>query len=137
MSEPLRRVLIIDGDPAVRSALARLLRRHDYQVATAVSGRRAFKRLRNGESFDCIILELMMPDIQGREFIQTVREENLFLLKRLLILTCFHNVDNATAYLQYGCGAYCGKPFDNDRILRQIARLVQTEAADGELDALW
>ncbi len=169
------RILVVDDDPHVRDALARLFRRNGYQVATAVSGLRALERLRresadgadglppadepeaeapSGEKatpppapdatgtpreeslpFDCMFVDLLMPDMDGRRFIEALRAEDLFPLERVIVLTAVQHADNATAYMQYGCAGYCGKPWDNDRILAQVRRVIEGGGPD-RLDAL-
>lgn len=130
------RVLIVDEDEKVRNALARLLRRNGMEPATSTSGERAFSRIKHGEHFDCVIVDLLLPDMRGSDFIQALAEEAAYPLKRIIILTAIHNVDNATAYMQYGIAGYCGKPFDNDRILEQVRRASGEITEGGELNAL-
>jgi two-component system, OmpR family, response regulator len=131
------RILIIDADPAVRNALSRLLRREGMEVSTAVSGSRALNRLRAGERFDCMIVDLVLPGMPGRVFLESLEDEALFAAGRIIILTAVHNVDNATAYMQRGCAAYCGKPYDNRRILAQVQRLCGLASEDGDLGAIF
>lgn len=136
MSKTGKRVLIVDEESGVRDALGRLLRRHEMDVSTAVSGHRALKRLRDGESYDCMILDLLLPDMAGRAFVETLASERLFDLHHVIILTALHNVDNATAYLQFGCAGYMGKPYDNGRILQQVERICLDRGASDHLEAI-
>lgn len=136
MSEQAKRVLIVDAESGVRDALGRLLRRHGMDVSTAVGGNRALRRLRSGETFDCVIVDLLLPDMTGHDFISAIGEGKLLDLARILILTAFHNVDNATAYLQYGCSGYLGKPYDNARILQQVQRACGIEKSPGHLESV-
>ncbi|MBN2713868.1 MAG: response regulator [Planctomycetes bacterium] len=136
MPESAPKILILDEDPGVRNALPRLLRRHGIEVATAINGERAIKRLRRGEDFGAIIMDLALPDMAGRDFVSIVAKEDLFDLRKVLILTAMQNVDNATAYMQFGCAGYFGKPYDNARILCQIFRILGIEPPASELEAI-
>ncbi len=128
MNEETRkiRVLLVDDDEGVRSSLSRLFRRHNLDVATAVNGERALKRIKRGERFDCLLVDLLMPVMSGKRLIEHLAETGLYPLNRVIILTAVHHADNATAYMQYGCAGYCGKPWENRRILDQIARACAT-----------
>ncbi|MBN2714122.1 MAG: response regulator [Planctomycetes bacterium] len=130
------KVLIVDDEESVRSTLSRLLRHYKMVPSTANNAEKALKRLKNGETYDCMILDLLMPEMNGKELIQKLKEENLFPLNRVIVLTAVHHADNATAYIQYGCAGYCGKPFENKRILEQIWRACGLSVNKDELDAL-
>lgn len=136
MAQELPRVLIIDDDKAVQSGLTRLLRRNGFDVATASMGRRALKRLRLKKGFDCLIVELLLPDMMGSEFIQTLVSEKICQPKQFLVLTNVQNADNATLYMQFGVGGYFGKPFDNQRILDQVRAICGVEKLPTDLDAI-
>jgi FixJ family two-component response regulator len=115
--------LIVDSDQTVRNSLTRLLRRNGFDAATSARAGGALRRLRSGETFDCIITDILLPDLFGRAFVGRLSEDKLFDLSRIVILTRVHSVDNATAYLQYGCAAYLGKPYENDVIIDQVQRI--------------
>lgn len=135
-SNNLYRVLIVDDEEHIRNALSRLLRRHEYEVATAINGDQGLKRLRRGERFDCVLLDLMMPVVSGRQVVEAMHAEELIELKRVIILTAVHNADNATAYLQYGCAGYIGKPFENEKVLEQIRRICEQNPPLDKLEAI-
>jgi CheY-like chemotaxis protein len=135
MSEEQHRVLIVDDEPVVRSTLSRLLRHHDFAVSTAVDGPHALKRLREGEAYDCVILDLLLPGMSGREFVQVVAEEELYPLQRVLVLTAVQSAENATAYLQFGCAGYLTKPYDNQILVGQVCRVCAGEPRTPRLEA--
>lgn len=128
-------VLVVDDEEPIRNSLGRLLRHHHYNVATARDGRLALERLRKGEHFDAIILDLLMPGLCGKDFVKAVAEEKLFPLEKIMLLTAVHNADNATAYLQFGCAGYLGKPYSNVSILEQIDRICG-DGTNRDLNAL-
>ena len=130
------RLLILDDDEHVRSALSRLFRRSGFDVGTASNAERVLGHLREGVTYDCLIVDLLMPGMNGRQFVEAIREEDLLPLERIIVLTAVHNADNATAYLQYGCASYCGKPWRNARILQQVRRVCGLDEGDETLDGM-
>ncbi len=75
-SNTIRRLLLVDDDPAIRETLADLLNDEGYEVITAVNGRDALTRLRALGSRPCVILlDLMMPVMSGSEFYDELRHD--------------------------------------------------------------
>lgn len=132
----LPKVLIIDDEAHVRSSLSRLFRRHGLDVSQTTDARKALGWLRNGKRPDCIVLDLMMPEMSGKAFLKEVEAQGIFPLNRIVVLTAVHNADNATAYMQLGVAGYCGKPWDNARIMAQVNRALGRPARTEDLDSL-
>src|ERR1700752_3322578 len=68
MSQHDDRILVVDDDPDVRTALAAVLETHGYDVVEAENGREALDRLRNGPAVCLILLDLFMPEMDGWAF---------------------------------------------------------------------
>ncbi len=77
-SEP-RRVLLVEDDPATRKAVTTLLRGREVEISEADSGEKAMELLRQGGRYDCLILDLGLPDIDGVEWLDRCVRENLTL----------------------------------------------------------
>jgi CheY-like chemotaxis protein len=80
------RVLIIEDDALVARSLERLLRR-THDVTTLTSPERALSRLRAGEDYDVILVDLMMPDLPGHELVRRLEEERPELCDRICLCT--------------------------------------------------
>ena len=68
------RVLIVDDDPVQRRLLDNMVRKFGHEPAMAESGDQAAKLLTNGERFDCVVLDLVMPDLDGLGVLARMRE---------------------------------------------------------------
>ena len=66
-------VLVVEGDPLVRSVLTRLLQRDGYEFQAAGSGREALERIESA-NFDLIVTDVTIPDMDGMELVRAVRE---------------------------------------------------------------
>src|SRR5688500_2342024 len=82
-----RRALIVEDDGAIRLLAARILRRDGFSVDEAVNGREALARLMAGDSFDIVLLDLMMRDMSGVELIAYLREHVPDMLERIVVMT--------------------------------------------------
>jgi CheY-like chemotaxis protein len=67
--KPARTILVVDDDPEIRESIADLLRDEGYQVAVASHGGEALEQVRNGARPDLIVLDLMMPVMDGWQFL--------------------------------------------------------------------
>lgn len=67
-----RRILVIDDDLAIRVLLQAVLRRMKFQVDLAEDGAAGLEKLENGDGYDLILLDLMMPRLNGYEFIEQI-----------------------------------------------------------------
>ena len=78
--------LIVDDDPALQGLFSTLLSREGFAVDCASDGRRAYEYLRQA-SYSVILLDLMMPDVNGFELIERLERESPSLLKRVIVMT--------------------------------------------------
>lgn len=102
---PLGSILIIDDEPSMMRALARLLSRDGYLVATADNGRHALVALQ-GQSYDVILCDLRMPELDGRAFYARLRQWAPALCQRVIFLTGDSSAADHQAFL-----TQCGRPW--------------------------
>ncbi|MBX3187082.1 MAG: response regulator [Labilithrix sp.] len=81
------RLLVIDDEPLLAQAIARMLTREQHEVVTLQNARRALERLVAGERFDVILCDLMMPEMSGMEFHAELERALPELLDRLVFMT--------------------------------------------------
>jgi DNA-binding response OmpR family regulator len=81
-----RRILVIDDDLAIRVLLEAVLTRVKFQVATAADGEAGLSML-DGNSYDLILLDLMMPKIDGYEFLRRVHEQKTGEKPHIIVFT--------------------------------------------------
>jgi PAS domain S-box-containing protein len=79
------RLLVIDDEPLVGRSLARLLR--DFEIVVEVRAKSALERLRGGEPFDAILCDLMMPEMSGMQFYESVCREMPELGHKILFMS--------------------------------------------------
>jgi len=104
------RVLVVDDEPLVARAVARILSAH--QVQTVTQAREALARLRGGETFDVVICDLMMPDITGMDLHDTLLAERPEYADRFLLLTGGAFTDRARDFLARTRARVLEKPVD-------------------------
>jgi DNA-binding response OmpR family regulator len=115
------RVLIVDDDRDVRTALAGVLAQEGYVVETAADGRQALAMLR-AERPDLILLDLVLPAMNGFELLAELHREHGAREAKIIVVTSTRGF----AAKDLGVAAVICKPFDVDRLLGTIKSIVPT-----------
>lgn len=114
------KILVIDDEPMVREAVGRVLTSEGYAVAFARDGAEAIAHLES-EPPDAILLDLMMPGMNGRQFLSALRTDmNLDL--PVVVMTAVHGLGQRAISL--GATDVVEKPFDVDELLNKVALAV-------------
>jgi CheY-like chemotaxis protein len=115
------RVLVVDDEPMVRETLGQVLSDEGYMVDLAVDGETALERVHAARP-DAILLDLMMPGMNGRQFLQVLREEPAYASVPVMIMTAVHGLEVNLATM--GASEVVEKPFDVDELLNKVALAV-------------
>ena len=116
------KILVVDDDAAVRDSLARTLRFHGYEVATAEDGQEALDSVAVVEP-DAVILDVSMPILDGLDLCRQLRMDGLFL--PVLMLTARDGVGDRVAGLDAGADDYLVKPFAVQELLARLRALLR------------
>ena len=114
------KILVIDDEPMVREAVGRVLSSEGYAVAYAHDGADAIARLASDPP-DAILLDLMMPGMNGRQFLSALRTD-LGLDLPVVVMTAVHGLGQRAISL--GATDVVEKPFDVDELLNKVALAV-------------
>jgi two-component system response regulator MprA len=125
------RVLVVDDERAVRESLRRALELEGYDVELAADGREALDRLEAGPDPDAVILDVLMPAVDGLEVCTRLRRMGSRL--PVLMLTARAEVENRVAGLDVGADDYVTKPFALEELLARLRALLRrTSDGSGE-----
>jgi PAS domain S-box-containing protein len=116
------RVLVVDDEPSVGSALKRTLGRIHEVVATT-EAQHALELLRQGERFDAILCDVMMPRMSGMEFYRALQEQFPALVRRVVFMTGGSFTDATRVFLAEVPNPTLDKPFDRDHIEAVLSEL--------------
>jgi two-component system, OmpR family, response regulator MprA len=122
------KILVVDDERAVRESLRRALELEGYEVDLAEDGAEALERLEQSEQPDAMILDVLMPRVDGLEVCRRVRRAGNRL--PVLMLTARDAVENRVAGLDAGADDYVTKPFALDELRARIRALLRRTAAD-------
>jgi DNA-binding response OmpR family regulator len=115
------RVLVVDDEPMVRETLGQVLADEGYVVDLADDGEAALERVHAARP-DAILLDLMMPGMNGRQFLQALRDDPAYTNIPVLLMTAVHGLEVNLATL--GASEVVEKPFNVDELLNKVALAV-------------
>jgi DNA-binding response OmpR family regulator len=116
-------VLIVDDDPNLRALLRFTLEDAGFSVRTAEDGTEALALLRTAPAPDVILLDLMMPKLDGLGTLREMRREGLAPRSRVVILTCQVGELDFVRGFELGATDYVNKPFDPDGLIAKLQAL--------------
>ena len=132
MSE-LASILVVDDEPIMQEILGDFLREEGYSIDIAGSGEEGVE-LAQKSSYDCAIVDLMMPGIDGIETMQKLREIDTSL--PVIMVTAFASVESAVEAMKRGAFEYITKPFKNDEVLVVLQKAIRTRQLELEVPQL-
>jgi two-component system OmpR family response regulator len=127
------RILVVDDEPSIVDAVATVLRYEGYDVTEATAGRTALA-LAQETTFDLVILDVMLPDLDGFEVTRRMRADGLRV--PVLFLTARNEVQDLVAGLGVGGDDYVAKPFSLAELVartKALLRRVHGEPGDRRL----
>jgi two-component system response regulator MprA len=126
------KILVVDDERAVRDSLRRALELEGYEIELAADGNEALSRLESPDEPDAIILDVLMPGVDGLEVCRRLRSAGNTL--PVLMLTARTEVEDRVAGLDAGADDYVTKPFALEELLaRMRALLRRTSDETGEV----
>ena len=125
------KILVVDDERAVRESLRRALELEGYEIELAADGSEALYRLDGGEEPDAMVLDVLMPGVDGLEVCRRLRGTGSKL--PVLMLTARTEVEDRVAGLDAGADDYVTKPFALEELLARVRALLRrTTDEDGD-----
>jgi two-component system, OmpR family, response regulator MprA len=123
------KILVVDDERAVRESLRRALELEGYEIELADDGVAALAALEDGDDPDAMILDVLMPGVDGLEVTRQVRRGGSRL--PILMLTARVEVGDRVAGLDAGADDYVTKPFALEELLARVRALLRRAQEDG------
>ena len=118
-------ILVIDDDPSLLERTESILY-PQYQVSLAISGKQALSYLERGQDADLILLDILMPEMDGYETMKEIRELPGHRTTPIILLTSLSDTESELQGLDSGAADYIVKPCNPRILLARIARRLET-----------
>ena len=129
------KILCVDDEPAIREFLHRVLTDEGYQVLTAGDGLEALP-VAVKEQPDLILLDIMMPSLNGMETCKRLRERPTTRNIRIIILTAYDTRDRLEEAIAAGADDFLGKPIDLTELRIRVRSMLRVKDMHDEADRL-
>ena len=129
-------VLIVDDDPVQRRLLEGMVQKFGYEVVTAEGGDPAAALLTgpDGAGIDCVILDLVMPDLDGLGVLARLRAAPIAM--PVIVQTAHGGIDNVVSAMRAGAVDFVVKPVGAERLQVSLRNALNTSALEGELNRI-
>ena len=126
------RVLIVDDNPEIREIIHILLRGEGFELSEAKNGEEALIKMEK-TAYDLVILDIMMPGMDGFETLEEIRKENSL---PILMFTSKNDSASKVRGLRAGADDYLTKPFDMDELIARIISLIRRYTRFNQTDGM-
>jgi DNA-binding response OmpR family regulator len=135
MTEPAANILLVDDEPAITEHLSAFLERAGYRVFCNANGRQALESIAK-EKPDIVVLDVLMPEMDGRAVLRSLRSQNNHT--PVILLTQVGEAGERAMALEEGADDYLNKPFDPRELLARIrAVLRRAQGSPIPLSSAW
>jgi PAS domain S-box-containing protein len=128
--EKANKILLVDDEERFATSLLRILTFYGYNTSTALSGNSAVHVLKK-ETFDVVLLDVNLPDINGCEILDFVVSSNI--RTTVVMLTGLSTVELAVRAMKLGAYDFLNKPINHDQLLKTIDKAIQHQNLKKEL----
>lgn len=128
----MKKILIVEDDKLINQMLKELLTQNQYQVCSAFSGTEALLRLEK-EGYDLILLDYMLPGMDGKEVLKEIRKKNTI---PIILLTAKDEIETKIDLLKSGADDYITKPFNNEELLARMEVVIRRNIPQKEQEIL-
>jgi diguanylate cyclase (GGDEF)-like protein len=121
------KILVVDDIKTNCDVLKRRLENNEFQVHICMSGREALDKVSN-EKFDLILLDVLMPEVNGLEVLMKVREEFSADKLPIIMVSSFDDVESISKCIQLGASDYLAKPVNSTILAQKVASTLERKA---------
>ena len=118
-----RTVLVVDDEDDIRKTIAKLIEKRGHRVFTAADGRAALIAMETDVKIDLVILDIMMPEMDGYETLAEMHERNYGEIPVIMLTAKATDRDMMKGY-RVGADYYITKPFKNEMLLNTVDYLI-------------
>lgn len=117
-------VLVIDDEQVICDACQIVLSEEGHAVTLTKTGKDGLAAIRQG-TYDVVLLDMKLPDMDGMEILKAVQEEKRRLC--IIVMTGYSSISNAVQAIKKGASDYLAKPFTDDELLETIGKACENK----------
>ncbi|MGJ3240632.1 MAG: response regulator [Anaerolineae bacterium] len=118
-------ILVIDDDPALQRLVIALLQRAGLETLSAIDAHQAKEHLQRDPLPDLILLDLMLPEISGIQFLKQIRADERYNDVPVIILSALADPEQIREGLESGADRYLTKPYLANNLIKTVREILQ------------
>jgi len=115
----LQKILVVDDEPSICHGCKIILSESGYEVDISSSGRDGFEKIKK-DSFDLVLLDIRLPDMNGLEILKKINEKKIDIC--VIIMTGHGTIENAVEAMKNGAFDFITKPFDEKELSKSVLK---------------
>lgn len=129
-----RRIVIVEDDPKLIEVFRMIFSKSGYKVFISDTGENALELVKKNKP-DVILLDLILPDIQGDKILQDIKEYNPNI--PIVICSATSDINLSVATMKYGAYDYIMKPFDAKKLLKMVKKAISEPKLEISMGKFW
>lgn len=117
-------ILTVDDDETILEILKSILSKHGYRTISASNGKDALTLLDKNAFIDGVILDISMPEMDGRKTLEAIKNKEKMKNTPILMLTGANGVSDVSECLKLGANDYMVKPFEPDTLISRLQKIL-------------
>lgn len=130
------KVLVVDDEEISRTLIKSILNRRNYEVVEASSGEDALVIIENHNTIDVILLDIMMPGLDGFEVLEYIKSNSDTEKIKVIMLTAMTQVEEKVRAFSSGASDYLIKPFEREELIARVETQVTLKRVEENLEEL-
>ena len=131
------RILAVEDDPIALRILKRHLEKEGHEVETAASGAEALEKLRTGSQFDVVLLDIVMPELDGYQTLERIKADDALRRLPVIMISGVDELASVVRCIEMGATDYLQKPYDRAILQARLnSSLAEKRLRDLELEYL-
>lgn len=118
----MSRILIAEDDRVSQRLAVAIVESVGHSAFVSPNGKHAYEALKAENRFDMLITDIMMPEMDGRQLIQTLRGDTQFQQLPIIIMSAVVGVRDISGLLKLGASRFLSKPLDKDELIESLLR---------------
>lgn len=119
-----KNIMIVDDDETIVEILKKILEDNGYDSIATYNGQEAIRKLKEQDNIDGIILDILMPVMDGRDTLKEIRQKEETKKTPVLILTGEKSIAGVSEFLSLGANDYMVKPFDAGTLIARLEQIL-------------
>ncbi len=123
------RILVVEDEKKIRDVIVKTLKKENYAVDSCIDGEEALEYI-SAADYDAVILDIMMPKLDGFEVLKKIRSKNMKI--PVMFLTARDGIEDRVKGLDYGADDYLIKPFAFEELLARVRVMLRKNQMENE-----